>query len=50
MTWKKSSFSFANGNCVEIADGVQVRDSKDPNGPVLQFSTATWSKFIQEVK
>jgi uncharacterized protein DUF397 len=31
--WRKSSFSGANGNCVEFApttSGVAVRDSKDP--------------------
>jgi hypothetical protein len=43
-TWRKSSHSADNdGNCVEIAEAsgkpagklVAVRDSKDPNGPVL---------------
>ena len=38
--WVKSSYSFANGNCVEVAalpGAVAVRDSKDPGGPVLTF-------------
>ncbi|QKW32823.1 DUF397 domain-containing protein [Actinomadura sp. NAK00032] len=39
--WRRSSYSGSNGgNCVELADVagasvVAVRDSKDPNGPVL---------------
>jgi hypothetical protein len=36
--WRKSSYSGAVGNCVEIAwvDGqVTVRNSKNPDGPVL---------------
>lgn len=36
--WKKSSYSGNSGNCVEVADlgtAVAVRDSKDPEGPVL---------------
>ncbi|MEU4820428.1 DUF397 domain-containing protein [Actinomadura citrea] len=39
IKWRKSSYSASNGgNCVELAgaaDGVAVRDSKDPDGPVL---------------
>ena len=39
MAWRKSSFSSATGNCIEIGDlaenGRVVRDSKDPTGPVL---------------
>ena len=42
LSWIKSSFSFSNGNCVEVASlpdgGVGVRDSKDQSGPVLQFT------------
>lgn len=37
--WRRSSYSGSNGgNCVELADvagAVAVRDSKDPDGPVL---------------
>jgi hypothetical protein len=46
--WKKSSYSGANG-CVEFAlvtNGVAVRDSKDPNGPVLLFSPGEWEAFL----
>jgi hypothetical protein len=48
--WVKSSFSFANGNCVEVAelpgDMVGVRDSRDPGGPVLRFTRAEWAAFL----
>lgn len=54
MNWVKSSFSFANGNCVQVAatgdgewpPGVQLRDSKDPGGPVLVFTAAEWDAFL----
>jgi hypothetical protein len=48
--WIKSSLSFSNGNCVEVAslpDGqIGVRDSKDVNGPVLRFTSGEWHAFI----
>jgi hypothetical protein len=50
----KSSLSFANGNCVEIASlaggQVGVRDSKDIKGPVLRFSPAEWDAFLGGVR
>jgi len=52
--WFKSSFSGPNGNaCVEIAvlpDGIAVRDSKDPSGPVLRFTNQEWSAFLAGVR
>jgi Domain of unknown function (DUF397) len=48
--WIKSSFSFANGDCVEVASlpdgGIGVRDSKDSAGPVLRFTRAEWRAFV----
>jgi hypothetical protein len=48
--WVKSSFSFANGNCVEVADlpgsWIGIRDSQDPGGPVLRFTRAEWAAFL----
>ncbi|MFF1907669.1 DUF397 domain-containing protein [Kitasatospora sp. NPDC058218] len=51
LTWRKSSFSGGEGgNCVEVADGVPgavpVRDSKDPHGPALAFTTDAWRSFL----
>ena len=59
--WRKSSYSYANGNCAEVAvlpgpaDGsdyvIAVRDSKDPDGPVLlSFSGDAWQEFTSRIK
>jgi hypothetical protein len=51
--WRKSTRSGDNGACVEAryTDGLtQVRDSKNPAGPVLTFSPAEWSAFLATVK
>jgi len=51
-SWRKSSYSSANGECVEVAAlerVVAVRDSKDPQGPALQFSPAAFADFIASV-
>jgi Domain of unknown function (DUF397) len=48
--WVKSSLSFANGNCVEVAslpDGeIGVRNSRDPEGAVLRFTSDEWHAFL----
>ena len=54
-TWRKSSFSAYNGNCVEVAGlggrRIGVRDTKDAGkGPVLVFGDAAWRSFIESVK
>jgi hypothetical protein len=50
VTWIKSSLSFSNGNCVEAAtlpDGmIGIRDSKNPEGPVLRFTPGEWEAFL----
>jgi hypothetical protein len=53
--WKKSSRSTPQGgNCVEVRraedENIQVRDSKNPNGPILSFSSADWDAFIDGTK
>jgi hypothetical protein len=38
LTWRKSTYSGTSdndANCVELASQGAVRDSKNPNGPVL---------------
>ncbi|MEU6997691.1 DUF397 domain-containing protein [Nonomuraea sp. NPDC046570] len=47
--WRTSSRSGGNGECVSVAfvrDDVAVRDSKNPDGPVLVFTHAEWSAFL----
>lgn len=52
--WIKSSLSFSNGNCVEVAslpdDEIGVRDSKDSEGPVLRFTPDEWFAFLGGVR
>ena len=52
--WIKSSSSYANGNCVEVAglseDLIKVRDSKHPKGTVLRFAAADWDTFVSGVR
>ena len=56
--WHKSTHSFANGNCVEVASApsldtpemVLVRDSKDPDGPRLSFNRREWAAFTAAVR
>jgi hypothetical protein len=53
--WRKSSYSGnGGGNCVEVALNlpgvVAVRDSKDPDGPVLIISRNEWARFISRLR
>jgi hypothetical protein len=50
--FRKASFSEGGGHCVEVAhfEGVAVRDSKDPEGPVLWFTRDEWTAFVMGVK
>ena len=53
--WRKSSRSGSNGGaCVEVARNllgiVAVRDSKNPDAPVLTIEPAGWREFIGDVK
>ncbi|GGQ87788.1 transcriptional regulator [Kitasatospora griseola] len=52
-SWLKSSYSNGQGQCVEISTdymsshaALLVRDSKDPNGPVLTVSSSAWAAFV----
>jgi hypothetical protein len=52
--WVKSSLSFANGNCVEVAslsgDAIGVRNSRDAQGSVLSFTSDEWHAFLGGVR
>jgi hypothetical protein len=52
--WRKSSYSSAQGNCVEVADNdsrVMMRDTKQAGqGPVLTVNSAAWRSFTAKIK
>jgi hypothetical protein len=66
VRWQKASCSCSNGgNCVEVTATQDtsvaphksgedmlylMRDSKDPDGPQLAFTTTEWEAFIAGVK
>jgi Domain of unknown function (DUF397) len=50
--WRKSSRSQFN-SCVEVCfrgETVPVRNSRDPDGPVLVFTAPEWDAFVAGVK
>jgi hypothetical protein len=59
-TWRKSSASAEHGECIEAAPisgtcddshhMIAVRDSKNPDGPRLHFTTVQWSTFTTRIK
>ena len=52
IEWRVSSFC-ANGACVAVAkdgEGFLVRDTKQADGPVLQFTADEWTAFVAAVK
>ena len=53
--WRKSSYSGnGGGNCVEVDHSlpgdIAVRDSKNPDGPVLIISRDEWASFIARIR
>lgn len=54
LKWVKSSYSHANGNCIEVAGLstglIRVRDSKNPQGPQLQFTSAEWKALLGGIR
>jgi hypothetical protein len=52
--WIKSSLSYANGNCVEVASlpggEIGVRNSRNSEGPVLRFTSDEWHAFLGGVR
>jgi Domain of unknown function (DUF397) len=52
--WRKSTHSNGQAECVEIAANLPgitaIRDSKNPDGPILAFGHGQWHAFTVEVK
>ena len=52
-SWRKSSYSNSNSNCVEVGQPgpqVTVRDTRDRTGPSLAFSQQGWREFTRRMK
>jgi hypothetical protein len=50
--WRKSTRCDAN-SCVEVAafpNFVAIRNSTDPDGPVLSFSPDVWRGFVRSIR
>lgn len=53
--WRKSTYSTANDDCLEVADLIPgdlipVRDSKSPTGPALFLPAPAWATFVRAVR
>ena len=49
LAWLKAQSSGANGQCVEIASTagkIAIRDSKDPDGPILVYTPGEFKAFL----
>lgn len=51
LEFRKSTLSGGDQECVEVAvtsdGGRAVRDSKNPDGAMLEFTRGEWSAFIK---
>jgi hypothetical protein len=53
LVWRKTSYSNGDGECVEVAPmngRIAIRDSKNPSGPLLNYSAAEWRSFLNTAK
>jgi Domain of unknown function (DUF397) len=52
-TWRTSTYSGTNGNCVEVggvANAVWVCDTEDRDGVALSIRGDAWASFIASLK
>lgn len=51
--WRKSTRSGSQAECVEVGTAQQivaVRDTKDIDGPTLQFPATSWVTFVRQLR
>jgi hypothetical protein len=53
-TWRKATYSQANGDCVEVAalsgNRIAIRDSKDTTSPALIMAAGQWRMFLSRAR
>jgi hypothetical protein len=53
LGWRTSSYSTSQANCVQVALGaptIGIRDSKNPDGPVLAIPATHWTTFLRSLR
>jgi hypothetical protein len=53
LDWRKARRSMGSGDCVEVAPmskRILLRDSKDLDGPILEYPCSSWLRFTMKVK
>ena len=53
LAWFKAQASTHNGQCVELAsvgDKIAIRDSRDPDGPILVYKRAEFKTFLDAIR
>ena len=53
--WRRASYSLASGECVTVASSdlpgyIGVRDSKNPDGSVIVYSSDEWKSFVSQLR
>ena len=51
--WRTSTYSGSDANCVEVGNTaglVNVRDTKDRQGPAITVSADAWRRFTTKIK
>lgn len=51
MTWRKSTYTGQEAECVEVAlaQVVRIRDTKDRAGGTLETSTRSWDALLADL-
>ena len=52
-TWRTSSYSGSQANCVQVGNApglVKIRDTKDSNGPTLTVNASAWRQFTATIQ